>query len=74
MSLKWILNLKTRLKLQLIIYDLYGKLVYNSNHGELQAGTNTLSFDVNDLATGTYIVSVLTNGTQFGSGKFVVSK
>jgi len=56
------------------IYDAYGKLIDVINQSTLSAGTQNIAYDVRNLASGVYYVSVTTEGSATYTERFVVSK
>lgn len=56
------------------IRDLSGKLITFDNIGRFAAGSNTFNFNVNELASGNYIIGLVAEGKMIAREKLVVMK
>ena len=68
------LNLEDHSVVQLEVFDTYGNRVMDINEGKLPKGKNTITLDVQNLASGNYILTILVDGYKTQTGKFVVTK
>ncbi len=59
--------------LQLVVWDIAGKILFDSGNTPRSAGKHVIDIDVSDLATGSYYYTVGTDETRM-SGKMVVSR
>ena len=55
------------------IFDINGRLVNTYQYNDINAGSNTITFDVRTLTKGTYIIK-LNVGTKVLTSKFVIGK
>jgi hypothetical protein len=53
------------------IYDLTGKQVYNRTHEGLTIGNNTIQFETDQMSKGTYVVVVNQGNKRIGTGRFI---
>ncbi|MFT4660067.1 MAG: hypothetical protein ACI8XB_000324 [Patiriisocius sp.] len=68
------ITLENTSEVNIEMFDLFGKKAAAFNQGKLQQGANNIEFNVSDLSTGTYIVTVNVDGKVFKAGKVIVSK
>ncbi|HRE98572.1 MAG TPA: DUF4397 domain-containing protein [Flavobacteriales bacterium] len=45
------------------IVDMQGRIVFAANHGVLSKGNHVISLDASELSAGTYVITVLANGS-----------
>ncbi|MDN3676168.1 DUF3500 domain-containing protein [Flavobacterium paronense] len=64
-------NLKESAIVKINLYDLHGKLVVTPYKNSLNAGNNSLTVDLSDLSSGTYIYFIETNGVRSNSSKLI---
>lgn len=58
--------------MELSIYDIYGKLVYNNSRNGYPQGKNVIRINTGNLPAGTYTYTLLTGEQNLSSGKFIV--
>ncbi len=71
--LKLSLKLKTKEKVDFIIFDVCGRRVYEVNMGEISPGNHFFEIDLNDVSQGVYFLGAKM-GEKFLTRKFIVIK
>lgn len=64
-------NLKENAVVKINIYDLQGKLIASPYKNSLDAGNNSITIDLSDLGSGTYVYYIETNGVKSNSNKLI---
>jgi Protein of unknown function (DUF3500)/Secretion system C-terminal sorting domain len=64
-------DLKENANIKINIYDLNGRLVLNPFKSILDSGNNSITIDLSDLSSGTYIYNIETNGVKSKSNKLI---
>lgn len=67
------LNLKKSSNVNVVLYDLNGRLLKTITNADLGVGLHTISFDTNDLAAGEYFVTLNTD-YGFQTEKIIIAK
>ncbi len=66
------LNTKMNGKLDIMLLDMTGKVIYQAQPGNVEAGTHALSVPVQSLANGTYLLSIGVNQKNRVTKKVVI--
>lgn len=64
-------NLRENALVKILIYDLNGKVIQIPYKSSLGAGSNSITIDLNDLSTGTYLYCIEANGIKSKSQKLI---
>jgi len=64
-------TLKENASVAINLYDLNGRLVLTPYKSTLQAGSNSITVDLSDLSTGTYLYCIEANGVKSKANKLI---
>lgn len=64
-------NLTQNAAVKINIYDLNGRLISTPYKNSLEPGNNSITVDLSDLSSGTYLYAIETNGIKSSSSKLI---